>query len=115
MSSSAASAATPAAHSQSPLAHLVGNTPLLAIRFRFRGRERTLYAKAESFNFTGSIKDRMALHILRTASQCGALAPNSLIAEATSGNTGVSFAAIPGAPGRDFHAGLDEPRTRGPH
>ncbi len=73
---------------------LVGNTPLLAVRFRFRGRERVLYAKSENLNMTGSVKDRMALHILREAYATGALQPGGLIVEATSGNTGISFSAI---------------------
>jgi len=76
------------------LARLVGNTPLLAIEFSFRGALRRIFAKAENFNFTGSIKDRMALHILRTASESGALKPGAPIAEATSGNTGIAFAAL---------------------
>jgi cysteine synthase len=73
---------------------LVGNTPLLAIRLSVRGSERTIYAKAEHLNLTGSIKDRMTLHILRRAYQNGALRPGAPIIEATSGNTGISFAAI---------------------
>ena len=54
------------------LGRMVGNTPMLAIEFTFRGRSRVLHAKAEHFNLTGSIKDRMALHILRCspASSC---------------------------------------------
>jgi cysteine synthase A len=76
------------------LAQLVGNTPLLAIHFRFRGRERVIHAKAESFNLTGSIKDRMALHILRRAHASGVLRPGAPIGEATSGNTGIAFAAL---------------------
>ena len=76
------------------LAAVVGNTPLIAVRLRFRGRSRTVYAKAESFNLTGSIKDRMAFHILRRAWQEGTIRPGDLIAEATSGNTGISFAAL---------------------
>src|SRR6185436_8011819 len=76
------------------LKHMVGNTPLLAVRFRFRGTERVIYAKAEHMNLTGSIKDRMALHILKKAYQTGHLQPGDTIAEATSGNTGISFAAI---------------------
>lgn len=76
------------------LGHLVGNTPLVAIRFRYRGRVRTLHAKLESFNLTGSIKDRMALHILRAACERGELVPEMTIAEATSGNTGISFCAL---------------------
>ena len=76
------------------LGNLVGNTPLLAIDFRFRGEPRVLYAKAENLNMTGSIKDRMALHILRRAYEDGHLSPGRRIVESTSGNTGISFAAI---------------------
>jgi cysteine synthase A len=72
----------------------VGNTPLLAIDLTYRGEPRVLYAKAENLNMTGSVKDRMALHILRRAYERGTLAPGDTIIEATSGNTGISFAAI---------------------
>jgi cysteine synthase A len=73
---------------------LVGNTPLLAIRLRYRSRPRVVHAKAEHINMTGSIKDRMALFILQRAYRSGALTPGQLIVEATSGNTGISIAAI---------------------
>jgi cysteine synthase A len=76
------------------LARMIGNTPLLAIDFRFRGRSRTLHAKCEHLNLTGSIKDRMALHILRRGYEKGQLLPGDRIVEATSGNTGISFAAL---------------------
>jgi len=76
------------------LKHMIGNTPLLAIRVLFRGKERVVYAKAEHMNLTGSIKDRMALHILKKAYQEERIQPGDTIAEATSGNTGISFAAI---------------------
>lgn len=76
------------------LAPLVGNTPLLAIACEFRGTPRMVYAKLESMNFTGSVKDRMALHVLRRAYATGALEPGGRIVEATSGNTGISFAAL---------------------
>jgi cysteine synthase A len=76
------------------LGHLVGNTPLLALDLSYKGEDRRLYAKAENFNLTGSIKDRMALHILRRAREKGMLEPGAPIAEATSGNTGIAFAAI---------------------
>ena len=49
------------------LRRLVSNTPLLAIDYSWNGRERTVYAKCEHLNLTGSIKDRMALHILERA------------------------------------------------
>ncbi|MBV6522788.1 MAG: Cysteine synthase [Gemmatimonadaceae bacterium] len=76
------------------LEKLVGNTPLLEIRLRYRGEPRVLFAKAESFNMTGSIKDRMALHVLERAYAEGTISPGDRIAEATSGNTGISFSAI---------------------
>lgn len=76
------------------LKHLIGNTPLLAIHFVFRGEERVLYAKAEHLNLTGSIKDRMAFHILAKAYERGEIKAGDRIVEATSGNTGISFAAL---------------------
>lgn len=76
------------------LSSLVGNTPLLAINFTFQGETRTLYAKAENLNMTGSIKDRMAFHILANAYERGVLKQGDRLIEATSGNTGISIAAI---------------------
>jgi cysteine synthase A len=76
------------------LSFLVGNTPLLEISFSFRGKPRRIHAKAEHLNMTGSIKDRMALHILKRAYIEDRLKPGDTIVEATSGNTGISFAAL---------------------
>jgi len=76
------------------LEYLIGNTPLLAIRLRYHGEPRTVYAKYEQVNMTGSIKDRMALHIMRQAYLTGQIKPGDTIAEATSGNTGIAFSAI---------------------
>ncbi|MBF0313562.1 MAG: cysteine synthase family protein [Oligoflexia bacterium] len=76
------------------LKHTVGNTPLLAIHFKYKKCERVIYAKAEHLNLTGSIKDRMALHILLKAYDRGVLHPGDTIIEATSGNTGIAFSAI---------------------
>jgi cysteine synthase len=53
------------------LTWLVGNTPLLAIDFKFRDQKRVIYSKAENLNMTGSIKDRMALHILNRGRPAG--------------------------------------------
>jgi cysteine synthase A len=78
----------------SNLRHMIGNTPLLGIHFTFKGERRVIYAKAENVNMTGSIKDRMAFHILLRAYQSGKLFPGDRIVEATSGNTGISFAAL---------------------
>jgi len=73
---------------------LIGNSPLLVIEFKFKGEPRVLYAKAEYFSITGSIKDRMALYILEKAYSEGKIKPGDTIVEATSGNTGIAFAAI---------------------
>lgn len=74
--------------------HLVGNTPMIEILYQYHGRLQTIYAKCEHFNLTGSIKDRMALYILQQAYLEEKIRPGDRIVEATSGNTGISFAAI---------------------
>jgi cysteine synthase A len=76
------------------LTRLIGNTPLISVHFRFRNTHRIVYAKSEYLNLAGSIKDRMALRILQKAYAEGKISPGHTIAEATSGNTGISFAAI---------------------
>ncbi len=73
---------------------LIGKTPLLKIHYSYKGEERNLYAKAEFLNFTGSIKDRMAYYIMWDAVLTGKLKPGMVVAEATSGNTGISIVAI---------------------
>lgn len=73
---------------------IVGNSPMLAIHFTYKGENRVIYAKSEQFNITGSIKDRIALHILEDAYAKGLISKGDTIVEATSGNTGISFAAI---------------------
>lgn len=78
----------------SAIAGLVGRTPMLAIDLKLRGRRRRVHAKAEYLNLTGSIKDRMALHVLGQALRRGELRPGDTIAEATSGNTGISVCAV---------------------
>ncbi|MEM9180454.1 MAG: PLP-dependent cysteine synthase family protein [Pseudomonadota bacterium] len=76
------------------LAHMIGRTPLLAVHLTWKGERRVIFAKAEHYNLTGSIKDRMALNILRCAYATGALKPGDTIAEATSGNAGIAIAAL---------------------
>jgi cysteine synthase len=76
------------------LSSLIGNTPLLEIEYAYKGEQRTIYAKAEFLNMTGSIKDRMVFHILKNAYLSGNLQPGNCLIEATSGNTGIAVAAI---------------------
>ncbi|MDR1846888.1 MAG: PLP-dependent cysteine synthase family protein [Bacteroidales bacterium] len=76
------------------LQSIIGNTPLLKIEYGYKGQKRQIFAKAEYHNLTGSIKDRMAFHILKRAYQKGELREGMHIMEATSGNTGISFSAL---------------------
>ena len=80
---------------------IIGNTPLLKIAYKYQGKSRTIYAKAEFHNLTGSIKDRMAYHILSESYKSGELRPDMHIMEATSGNTGISFSALGRAMGHE--------------
>lgn len=79
---------------RSNLEGLIGNTPMLVLKLKYKGKDRTIYAKAEHYNFTGSIKDRMAYYILKHELEAGRLRPGMCIKEATSGNTGIAFSAI---------------------
>src|SRR5262245_18542559 len=72
----------------------VANTSLLAIDLVFRGAPRVLYGNAERLHMTGSITARMAVHIIEMGYRRGVLHPGDPIIEATSGNTGIAFAAI---------------------
>lgn len=81
------------------LAALIGETPLLEITLTYRGELRRIYAKAESYNLSGSIKDRVAFYILKNAYVSGTICPGDTIAEATSGNTGIAFSAVGAALG----------------
>lgn len=76
------------------LSNIIGNTPLAKIDFFYKNEKRTIYAKLENFNMTGSIKDRIAWHIINKSYQNGTLKPGDEIVEATSGNTGISFSGI---------------------
>ncbi len=71
----------------------IGNTPMVEITYRYKGSERKIYAKLEAYNQTGSVKDRMANYIISQAKARGDLKPGMPIIEATSGNTGIAFAA----------------------
>ncbi len=73
---------------------LFGSTPLIELRYLLDGKPGRVFAKYEQRNMTGSTKDRMAAWILARAYEAGTLRPGDTIAEATSGNTGVSFSAL---------------------
>lgn len=73
---------------------IIGNTPMINITYRYKGKENNIYAKLEMFNVTGSIKDRVAYYIIKNAKERRILKDNMPIIEATSGNTGISLSAL---------------------
>lgn len=79
------------------LLHLIGNTPLIPLRFE--PENRTIWAKCEFLNPSGSIKDRLAKTIVLDAENNGLLHSDSIILECTSGNTGIAFAMVGAARG----------------
>ena len=83
--------------------HLVGNTPMIRIRYRLDGREASIWAKLEAYNLSGSIKDRIAAHIITKSTANGTLKPGQPIVEMTSGNTGIAFAALGALTGHPVH------------
>jgi len=76
------------------IAPMISHTPLLKIEFTYKGENRKIFAKAEYFNLTGSIKDRVALHIMKKAYEENIIKKGDTIVEATSGNTGIAFSAM---------------------
>ena len=68
------------------LGGLTGNTPLIKI-------SEKIYAKLETYNPTGSVKDRVVSYIVNRAIQAGKINPGSVLCEATSGNTGIALSA----------------------
>ena len=83
----------------SNITDLVGSTPLVRINRVTDGAPATVLAKLEGFEPAGSVKDRIALSIVRAAEASGALRPGGTIIEATSGNTGVGLAMVGAALG----------------
>jgi len=73
---------------------LIGNTPMIKINYEINGKIKSIYTKLEYYNLTGSIKDRMVYYIISKAKVNKVLRNGMSIIEATSGNTGISFAAI---------------------
>lgn len=73
---------------------MIGKTPLLEIHYTFKNKPSRIFAKAEYLNLSGSIKDRVAFHIMKKAYSENKIAPTDVIAEATSGNTGIAFSAV---------------------
>ena len=85
----------------------IGGTPIVKLN-HIAPKHVTLYAKVESFNPGGSVKDRLALAIVLDAEAKGLLKPGDTIVEATSGNTGVALAMVAAARGYKFVATMAE-------
>lgn len=62
----------------------IGNTPLIKISYKYKGKEKHIYSKLESYNLTGSIKDRVAYYIIKSAYEDNELKKGMEIVEATS-------------------------------
>lgn len=93
---------------------LIGNTPLLSFR-KLTAHLPTnvrVYAKAEWMNPGGSVKDRAAANIVREALRTGALTPDKILLDSTSGNTGIAYAMMGAA--RGFKVNLFMPENVSP-
>lgn len=77
---------------------LIGNTPLVQLQ-KLAPDSADVFVKLEYFNPGGSIKDRIALQMVREAEKAGAIKPGDTLIEATSGNTGIGIALVAAAKG----------------
>lgn len=82
---------------------LIGNTPMIKIKLKYNNKNINVFAKLEYYNYTGSIKDRLANYIIKSSYKDGTLKKGMPIVEATSGNTGISFAALGAYYGHPVH------------
>lgn len=101
IASAAELAGVPGAVSARPLEALIGNTPLVAFQ-RITAHlpaDVQIYAKAEWTNPGGSVKDRAALYIIKSAESEGKLRPGVTLTDSTSGNTGIAYAMLGAAHG----------------
>lgn len=83
--------------------NLIGNTPIIEIKVKYQEKIVNVYAKLEYYNYTGSIKDRLAYYIIKESYKDGSLKECQPIVEATSGNTGISFASLGAYFGHEVH------------
>ncbi len=77
----------------------IGRTPIMKLKVTYGGYTYSPYVKLEFLNPSGSVKDRIVKYMVETAEERGILKPDSVIVEATSGNTGISLAMVAAAKG----------------
>ena len=87
----------------------IGGTPLVRINRMTGDADAEVFAKLESFNPGGSVKDRIALNMIEDAERSGRLKPGDVIVEPTSGNTGIGLALVAAVKG--YEAVLVMPET----
>jgi cysteine synthase len=88
----------------------IGNTPLLPLRRMVEPDMAAVLMKMEAWNPSGSLKDRIVLHILTEAETSGRLRPNQVVIDASSGNTGISIAMLAALKG--YRARIFMPETK---
>jgi cysteine synthase len=95
----------------SNLLSCVGNTPLIRLQRSSPKPEVEIWAKLELANPTGSLKDRIALHMIEEAEKRGELKPGMTIVEATSGNTGIALGMVAAVKGYKLKLFMLENKT----
>jgi cysteine synthase A len=83
----------------SSVVNFIGNTPIMRLQVKLNGQAYSTYAKLEFMNPSGSVKDRIAKYMIESAEKRGILKSDSIIVEATSGNTGIALAMVAAAKG----------------
>lgn len=93
----------------SGIAHFpIGHTPIVRVPLGPEAGDAEFYAKVEWYNPTGSLKDRIALHMIEAAEASGELTPDKVLLEATSGNTGIALSAVAAAKGYQVQIVMSE-------
>jgi len=90
----------------------IGNTPMVELTRMNKNRSVKVYAKLEGNNPGGSVKDRPALNMIRSAMERGDIKKGTKLIEATSGNTGIAMALIAGLFNLDIELVMPETSTR---
>ena len=93
----------------SDVTELIGNTPLVRLRRITKGCAAEVVAKLEFYNPAHSVKDRIGVAMIEAAERAGAIAPDTIILEPTSGNTGIALAFVCAA--RGYRCALTMPDT----